>query len=113
MKTYTSFFNTKESYETFNLAWKDRSRLKQLSSTDMVLRSILLDTDIFKSFTPITRPKKLQNGMTPFMNLKFALSSYNFDKSWIMTLIPSLKESEYLKEHLLKIRDDLKNKSGV
>lgn len=79
----STFFATNSGYDEMRRRWSaavnDKSVRKTLTAQHHMLYLILSGKDLSKSFTPITKQIKLDNGARPFGNIEQAMNLYSYD----------------------------------
>ncbi len=69
------FISSKQEFEFFKQAFKEKARNKQITAEDILLYNIIRGKDIDRGFTPITNPIKLANGEDAYSGMRRLIES--------------------------------------
>lgn len=73
----SQFISSKQEFEFFKQAFKEKARNKQITSNDILLYNILRGKSMDRGFTPITNPAKLNGGENAYDGRRRLFESKN------------------------------------
>lgn len=77
--TTTSYLLTREQFQAFHTSFKEKSKLRILTSRDMLIYNMIRGLPADRGFSPITNGIKIANGAAPWGALETAKSSLKWN----------------------------------
>jgi hypothetical protein len=71
----SQFISSRQEFEFFKQAFKEKARNKQITAEDILLYNIIRGKDLDRGFTPVTNPTKLANGEDAYSGMRRLVES--------------------------------------